>query len=59
VAAGENVTCQVEPADAGQPLGATADALTFGYGLRPCPGPHHALALAAGVIDAIREHDQN
>jgi hypothetical protein len=22
--------------------------------VRPCPGPAHALALAAGVIDAVR-----
>jgi cytochrome P450 len=32
-----------------------AAGLAFGAGLRPCPGPHHALALAAGVIDAVRE----
>jgi cytochrome P450 len=29
--------------------------LTFGYGLRPCPAPQQALALAAGVVDAVRE----
>ncbi|HEY7144776.1 MAG TPA: cytochrome P450 [Streptosporangiaceae bacterium] len=28
--------------------------LTFGYGLRPCPAPAHALALAGGVVDAVR-----
>lgn len=28
-------------------------ALTFGAGSRPCPGAAHALALAAGVIDAL------
>ncbi|MFC4013001.1 hypothetical protein ACFOY2_37645 [Nonomuraea purpurea] len=27
--------------------------LTFGYGLRPCPAPDHALALAAGVLEAL------
>jgi hypothetical protein len=27
--------------------------LTFGSGLRPCPAPAHALALAAGVLDAL------
>ncbi|MFG1707710.1 cytochrome P450 [Nonomuraea sp. M3C6] len=27
--------------------------LTFGYGLRPCPAPAHALALAAGVLEAL------
>ena len=29
--------------------------LAFGAGLRPCPAPGQALALAAGVIDAVRE----
>ncbi|MEU5867924.1 cytochrome P450 [Nonomuraea sp. NPDC047529] len=29
--------------------------LTFGDGLRPCPAPAHALALAAGVLDALLE----
>lgn len=27
--------------------------LTFGVGLRPCPGRDHALALAVGVVDAV------
>ncbi|WP_181958009.1 cytochrome P450 [Nonomuraea mesophila] len=27
--------------------------LTFGSGIRPCPAPGHALALAAGVLDAV------
>ncbi|WP_206062116.1 cytochrome P450 [Nonomuraea basaltis] len=27
--------------------------LTFGYGVRPCPAPAHALALAAGVLEAV------
>jgi cytochrome P450 len=30
-------------------------ALTFGYGLRPCPGQAQALALAAGVVQAVRD----
>ena len=30
--------------------------LTFGYGPRPCPGSDHALAVAAGVLMAIREN---
>jgi cytochrome P450 len=29
--------------------------LTFGYGYRPCPGQPHALMLAAGVVDAVRQ----
>lgn len=28
--------------------------LTFGHGVRPCPASAHALALAAGVLDALR-----
>ncbi len=28
--------------------------LTFGAGLRPCPGAVHALAIAAGLVEAIR-----
>ncbi|MFF4190567.1 hypothetical protein [Nonomuraea sp. NPDC001831] len=34
---------------------APAPHLTFGDGLRPCPAPAHALALAAGVLDALLE----
>jgi cytochrome P450 len=30
-----------------------ASHLTFGSGLRPCPAPAHALALAAGVLEAV------
>jgi cytochrome P450 len=29
--------------------------LTFGHGLRPCPGQAHAIALTAGVVEAIRD----
>ena len=54
IATGDSVVCAVEPLAA--PAGPAAAALTFGYGLRPCPGPAQALALAAGVIDAVREH---
>jgi cytochrome P450 len=54
---GDRVTCDVEaaardPAAAGR---AAAASLAFGAGIRPCPGPAQALALAAGVIDAVRE----
>ncbi|NJP95744.1 cytochrome P450 [Nonomuraea sp. FMUSA5-5] len=27
--------------------------LTFGHGVRPCPAPEHALALAAGVLEGL------
>jgi cytochrome P450 len=27
--------------------------LTFGYGLRPCPGDRHATALACGMVEAV------
>jgi cytochrome P450 len=36
--------------DPDRPAGAH---LTFGHGLRPCPGAEHALALASGVIEAV------
>ncbi|MDP9258416.1 MAG: hypothetical protein M3Q31_17980 [Actinomycetota bacterium] len=29
--------------------------LQFGSGLRPCPGRAQALALAAGVLEALRD----
>lgn len=32
-----------------------SQSLTFGYGLRPCPGASQALMLAAGVVQAIRD----
>lgn len=34
---------------------ADSPGLTFGHGLRPCPGKAHALALAAGVVQALRD----
>jgi cytochrome P450 len=55
---GDAVLCDVEAAnldpDAYQPPGREQPSLTFGAGLRPCPGPAQALALAAGVVDAVR-----
>jgi hypothetical protein len=54
------VVCDIEaagrdprpvPHDAGH---AAPPGLAFGAGLRPCPGPGQALALASGVIDAVR-----
>jgi cytochrome P450 len=29
--------------------------ITFGYGIRPCPGRGHALELAAGAVQAVRD----
>jgi cytochrome P450 len=29
--------------------------ITFGYGIRPCPGRDHALELATGVVQAVRD----
>ncbi len=46
VSGGDTVICDIDSAE---------DTLTFGYGLRPCPAQPHALALAQGVIDAVRE----
>ncbi|MEW9555192.1 cytochrome P450 [Nonomuraea sp. NPDC050783] len=37
------------------PARGDAPHLTFGAGLRPCPAPAHALALAAGVLEGLRE----
>jgi cytochrome P450 len=63
---GEIVVCDVETAnrdpavfDQPQRFDPTRrrqqPSLTFGYGVRPCPGARQALALAAGVLDAVRE----
>ncbi|HEX4060097.1 MAG TPA: cytochrome P450 [Streptosporangiaceae bacterium] len=56
---GDVVVCDVETANVdaagagpGQP---PPPSLTFGYGVRPCPGQPQALALAAGVIEAVRD----
>jgi cytochrome P450 len=56
---GDVVVCDVETANAdaaeasrGQP---PPPSLTFGYGVRPCPGRPQALALATGVIEAVRD----
>jgi cytochrome P450 len=29
--------------------------LSFGYGVRPCPGAREAMALASGVVDTVRD----
>ena len=63
VGAGDTVVCDIEAAhrDPAAP-GCCASGgavgprgLAFGSGLRPCPGRAQALALAAGVVDAVRE----
>jgi cytochrome P450 len=51
VRAGDRVICDIEAASTGQ----APASLTFGYGVRPCPGRPQALALATGVIEAVRD----
>jgi cytochrome P450 len=46
------VCAQPETFDPGRTDGSN---LTFGSGLRPCPGQEQAMTLAAGVIDAVRD----
>jgi cytochrome P450 len=41
-----------------QPGRPGAGLLTFGAGERGCPGDRHALALAAGILDVLRERCQ-
>jgi cytochrome P450 len=62
VRAGDTVVCDIEAAHRARAApgssvagGAVPPTLTFGSGLRPCPGRAQALALAAGVVDAVRE----
>ncbi|HEX4705782.1 MAG TPA: cytochrome P450 [Pseudonocardiaceae bacterium] len=64
VAAGDTVVCDIDAAnrdpdvfkqpDRFDPERGGPPSLTFGYGIRPCPGQAQALALAAGVVDAVR-----
>jgi cytochrome P450 len=66
VGAGDPVWCNIDaanrdPAVFGQPdrfdpTRPRRPSLTFGYGVRPCPGETHALTLAGGVVDAVRDH---
>lgn len=64
IEAGDTVVCDIEAANrdpaAGPPddialFGPATSSLTFGYGVRPCPGQPQAMALAAGVVGAVRE----
>jgi cytochrome P450 len=66
VSAGDTVICSVadanrdpvvfEQPDRFDPARSGPPSLTFGYGVRPCPGQPQALMLAAGAVDAVREH---
>jgi cytochrome P450 len=55
---GDAVLCDIATANldpqAYQPPERERPSLTFGAGLRPCPGASQAMALAAGVVDAVR-----
>jgi cytochrome P450 len=65
IAAGDTVLSSVDSANRDPAVFESADvfdparhgpaSLTFGYGIRPCPGQDQALMLAAGLIDAVRE----
>jgi cytochrome P450 len=65
IGAGDLVVCDIEAASRDSavydrpelfdPSRRAEPILTFGFGIRPCPGPAQALALAAGVVDAVRE----
>jgi cytochrome P450 len=65
LAAGDTVVCDIDVANRDpaaferpllfDPARRELPSLTFGYGLRPCPGQAQALTLAAGVVDAVRQ----
>jgi len=65
VSVGDVVVCSVDSAnrdpavfdqpDRFDPARTGPPSLTFGYGVRPCPGQPQALMLAAGVVDGVRE----
>ena len=66
VRAGDVVVCSVDAANRDPAVFERPDrfdpgrrqempTLTFGYGLRPCPGSAQAFALAGGVVDAVRQ----
>jgi cytochrome P450 len=52
---GDEVVIDLVAANRDPGLPASTPHLTFGYGIRPCPAPAHALALAAGVLDVLLE----
>lgn len=51
-------TRRIGPNGQNMVLDLAAPDLTFGHGSRSCPGREHALALAAGVLDAAVQTDQ-
>lgn len=65
IPAGDPVVCSIDAANHDpeafdrperfDPLRRGPASLTFGHGIRPCPGSEHAMMLAAAVIDAVRE----
>jgi cytochrome P450 len=65
IGAGDIVVCDIEAASRDatvvdrpglfDPARRPEPWLTFGFGIRPCPGSAQALALAAGVVGAVRE----
>jgi cytochrome P450 len=65
IAAGDAVVCSVEAANRDpavferpaefDPGRVQRPSLTFGYGVRPCPGVDQALMLAAGVVEAVTQ----
>ncbi len=56
--AGELVTLRLDGPDRGAGQGRPARILAFGAGARACPAPHHALAIAEAIVDAVRDHDE-
>lgn len=65
MSAGDTMLCNVDAAnrdpaafdrpDHFDPARQGLPSMTFGFGVRPCPGQQQALMLAGGVVDAVRE----
>ncbi|MFF4772806.1 isocitrate lyase/phosphoenolpyruvate mutase family protein [Microtetraspora fusca] len=55
IEAGTAVVLDVPTATRDAPASPGAAHLTFGHGLRPCPGDRIALSLAAGVLEAVAD----
>lgn len=54
----ELVTLRLDGPDRGAGQGRPARILAFGAGARACPAPHHALAIAEAIVDAVRDDDE-